>query len=414
MATVQTRNGSSRILFLYHGKRHSFTIGEVSEKVANDQAGAVDRLLWKLKQGFAAVPPGMDIVSFVQFDGKVPEGTPTTKAGATLGSLRDAYLSAHRGSLEETTIDGIELHFRHLVRILGDGVPLKSIDQAKLQEYADGRAKMKWRKAAIRPATIKKELISLRTAWNWGIGAGLSSGRFPPLRQVRLAKADEKQPFQTKGEIERRIARGGLAKAEVKSMWECLFLQTDEIGELLTEVEKHEGPAWVHPMVCFAAYTGARRSEITRALVADIDFDGKTVLIREKKRSHDSRTTRRVPLTDRLAAVLRAWLAVHPGGQSLFAQSAQVRRSKTKRTAATAVTPDEAHDHFKRALAGSKWSCVRGWHVLRHSFISACASKGVDQRLVQEWAGHMSATMSRRYAHLYPSVQQEALRAVFD
>ena len=45
------------------------------------------------------------------------------------------------------------------------------------------------------------------------------------------------------------------------------------------------------------------------------------------------------------------------------------------------LTEDEACDHLKRALAGSEWSVMRGWHNFRHSFISACASKGIDQRL---------------------------------
>ena len=31
---------------------------------------------------------------------------------------------------------------------------------------------------------------------------------------------------------------------------------------------------WIHPLFCFAAHTGARRSEILRALVADVDFIG--------------------------------------------------------------------------------------------------------------------------------------------
>ena len=31
------------------------------------------------------------------------------------------------------------------------------------------------------------------------------------------------------------------------------------------------------------------------------------------------------------------------------------------------VTKDEAHDHFQRTLARSKWAVLRGFHVLRHS-----------------------------------------------
>ena len=44
---------------------------------------------------------------------------------------------------------------------------------------------------------------------------------------------------------------------------------------------------------------------------------------------------------------------------------------------AGALTRDEIHDHFRRTLAGSAREVLLGLHCLRHSFISACASKGV-------------------------------------
>ena len=48
-------------------------------------------------------------------------------------------------------------------------------------------------------------------------------------------------------------------------------------------------------------------------------------------------------------------------------------------------------DDISRIVAvGSPWSVLRGYHVLRHSFISACASKGIDQRLLDEWVGHQT------------------------
>ena len=77
------------------------------------------------------------------------------------------------------------------------------------------------------------------------------------------------------------------------------------------------------------------------------------------------------------------------------------------------LTEDEARHHLKHTLAGSEWAMVRGFHVLRHSFVSACASRGVDLRMLQEWCGHMSPEMQRRYLHLYPSVQAEAMKSVF-
>jgi integrase len=77
------------------------------------------------------------------------------------------------------------------------------------------------------------------------------------------------------------------------------------------------------------------------------------------------------------------------------------------------VTKDEAHDHFKRTLADSKWAVLRGWNVLPHSFISALASRNLDRRLIDEWMGHTTEEMRKRYRHLYPSTQRDALKSVF-
>jgi integrase len=166
-----------------------------------------------------------------------------------------------------------------------------------------------------------------------------------------------------------------------------------------------------------------------------------TVVLQEKKRSRKQRTTRRVPLTPFLAAVLKGWLAEHPGCSHLFCQDSEVFCSKkrsrttghqdeTKRATTTKGrmatvqvrghrpgqeprTKDEVHDHFKRTLANSKWAVVSGWHCFRHSFILLCASEGVDQRLIDEWVGHQTEEQRKRYRHLLPSTQQQAIRSVF-
>jgi integrase len=229
---------------------------------------------------------------------------------------------------------------------------------------------------------------------------------------VKLAKPEEKPPFQTWTEIERRIAPGGLTQDQIQDLWECLFLQLAEVEELLGYVKEHALQSWVYPMFCFAAHTGARRSEMIRAQVSDVDFDGGTVLIHEKKRAHDRRTTRRVPLTSFLGGVLSEWIKVHPGGTHLFCQASKVARSKKQRSEPTPVTRDEAHDHFKRTLAESKWKVLRGWHILRHSFASNCAAKGIDQRLLDTWLGH-TTEIRKRYLHLIPSNERQAIQTVF-
>ena len=78
-----------------------------------------------------------------------------------------------------------------------------------------------------------------------------------------------------------------------------------------------------------------------------------------------------------------------------------------------AITKDEAYDHFRRTVAGSKWENMRGYHTLRHSFISALASEGVDQRIIDEIVGHQSEQQRKRYRHLYPKVMKEAIGRMF-
>lgn len=441
MAAIQQRNGSYRIIFRYRGKHHFLTIGRVSEDEAKSKAGQADYLLMRLKQGLITVPPGCDIKTFVEHDGNPPglkTGVATSeRPERTLAELRDAYLETHgNGTLEHHTLRGIRRHFRHLERHFGAAFPIRQLSLADLQGYVDSRRKGKGRRGPILPATIRKEIVTLRTAWNWGVPMMIVSGPYP-YKGLRYPKSDEKPRFQTRQEIVRQLP--GLPPQKADELWQCLYLTLPEITGLLAHVKKHANHPWIHPLVATAAHTGARKSELLRMQISDVDFAAGEVEIREKKRSHDRHTTRRVPLSTSLAEVLRGWLNIHPGGSYLFAQAEEVLRSKKRsqttghqskdrptqssaRLAGVAVrerpgilplTEDEAADHLKRTLAGSDWKEVRGYHIFRHSFISACASNGVDQRLIDEWVGHQSEEQRRRYRHLYPSVQAAALKGVF-
>jgi integrase len=233
-----------------------------------------------------------------------------------------------------------------------------------------------------------------------------------PNRGLRYPKTDEKPPFQTRADIDRQIARGGLTDVEIRELWDCLVLTRADVDQLLEHVRDCSAQPFLYPMVCLAAHTGARRSELLRLKVDDVDFASGTLLLHEKKRARGRRTSRRVPLSAFAQTMLRDWLATHPGGQFLFWQ-ADVVRSKTHRQEAIPVTHDEAHDHFKRAMADSKWSVLRGWHALRHSFASNCAAAGVEQHVVSEWMGHQTEEMVRRYRHLFPDQQRKAIDVVF-
>lgn len=216
-------------------------------------------------------------------------------------------------------------------------------------------------------------------------------------------KTGEKPPFQTWEEIERKVARGGLSEAEQKALWDCLYLMLPQVDEFLNFAKANANHDFLYPMLVTATHTGARRGESLAAHIDDIDFEGCTILIREKKRVRGQRSHRRVPLSPTLERVLRDWLALHPGGHYLFCHRLVVPRSKKRRTACVPLTRNEANDHIKRLIADSKWQVLRGWHVFRHSFSSNCAAKDVDQRRIDEWVGHQTEAMRRRYRHLIPS-----------
>ncbi len=442
MAALQYRNETYRVIFRYQGKQQSFTIGKVSSGEAATKCAQVDYLLMRLRQNLAVLPAGMDIVEYVQFDGQKPpvEDPLPAPAKLTLQALQQQYLATHENSLEASTLATLQIHFRHFARHFGDSFPIADLTLADLQGYVDGRMKPHGKKARkVSATTIKKEIVSLRTAWNWAARMDLVSGRFPN-EGLRYPKTTEKPPFQTLAEIERQINAGGLSEAQQAELYDSLYLQIGEISELLRHVEAHAAHGFIYSMFCLAAHTGARRSELLRLKVADVDLEGQILTIHERKRVKGRETTRRVPMSEFLVEVMQEWLSHHPGGSWLFCHETIVNRSRkrssttghlgqkkrstkaTQRQAGvhqrktgtlTPLTKDEAHDHFKRTLSNSQWNVLKGWHVLRHSFVSACANRGIDQRLVETWAGHMSQEMSRRYSHMYPSTQREALSAIF-
>jgi integrase len=214
-------------------------------------------------------------------------------------------------------------------------------------------------------------------------------------------------------EIKRITERGGIKAEQERELWDSLFLTKPEIQSVLDHVRVAAHHPFIYPMFVFVAHTGARRSEILRSQIDDFDFSSRTVLIREKKKSRSkSITYRRVPMTDLLCATMTDWFAHHPGGQYTICECLSTTRGKTRKEF-ECLTASEAHCHFKRTLKDSRWDKIKGFHTFRHSFASNLANGGVDQRIIDEWMGHQTEEMRRRYRHLFPDQQRKAIDSVF-
>ena len=89
----------------------------------------------RLKQGFIRLPSGVGIRELVLLDGESdsPQRPAVPATPLTLGELRDRYVATHRKSLEARTIDGTDLHFKHLAAALGERFPIHELKLADLQ-----------------------------------------------------------------------------------------------------------------------------------------------------------------------------------------------------------------------------------------------------------------------------------------
>ncbi len=409
MASLELRGEKHRVVFYFGGKKQSVSLGVEDADAADAICTRIERRLKMLELGDATVPAGADLHTWLVSDGKLEQPVVASTGPGTVHALFEAYFAAlPSGSNEANTLDSMRIHQRHLERLLPKQCKITALDTDTLQKYVNDRAEEAGMHGKVTPITIKKAIVTLRTIWNWGRDRGLTVGVFPG-RKLKYPKGKEKPPFMTYAEIQR--ATKGLIKADAAELWEALFLTVTEIDQLLKHVQQTATQPFLYPLVAFCAFSGARRSEALRASITDIDFHGGIITVREKKRNHDQVTTRRVPIHPKLAKILKAWLKIHPGGRELFVQS-EVIRSKTKREGPTPITRDEVHDHFKRAIAGSKWEVIRGYHTLRHSFISNAAAAGVDERMLDQWSGH-TTDIRKRYLHLLPNKQKSAIRSVF-
>src|SRR5205823_11717545 len=82
------------------------------------------------------------------------------------------------------------------------------------------------------------------------------------------------------------------------------------------------------------------------------------------------------------------------------------------------VNNDRANRVFWQPMRGTPW-CLNngrdlfkiGFHTYRHSFASNLAAAGVDQRVIDEFMGHTTEAMRKRYRHLFPRAKQSAIES---
>lgn len=409
----QDPSGTYHVAFRLGSRRFKRSLQTSTLRRAESRRCRLEETLELVNSGRLEVPPGSDIPTFLLSDGKVPTTAPKQKFWSLKGAYDEYLKQLPEGALEENSLRTFKTHLKHILRVLGKHRLLRDIGLSELQRFVDRRSREAGaRGRKVSPQTIKKEMSSFSSLWSWAQLMGYVDGPFPK-RGLKYPKTYEKPPFQTSQQIRSQIERGGLSDAEVKGLWDCLVLTTEDLDTVLTHVRKFAQQPFLYPMLVTAGHTGARRSELLRSRLSDLDFEARTITFREKKRVKGCSTTRTVPMSPMVVTELKRWVAEHPGGPYTFQLGEHVLRSRKARSLNEPLTVNESTHHLRTALKDSTWRHIRGWHVFRHSFASICACRGVDQRMINEWMGHQTEEMVKRYRHLFPDSQSKALAAVF-
>ena len=169
----RVKDGPFKLGFRFAGQQYKVSLRTKNQRKAQARLHRVEENIALVKEGRLVIPDDADVAQFLLSDGKL-DGKPRPKA--KLRSLRqftDAYLaSMPKGSLEENTLQGLQIHFAHLQRIFGKSFPLATLSLEELQGYVERRSTDPGRRGrTLSATTIKKEVATLRALWNWAVHA---------------------------------------------------------------------------------------------------------------------------------------------------------------------------------------------------------------------------------------------------
>ena len=221
-------------------------------------------------------------------------------------------------------------------------------------------------KARIAPSTAESYMFTLRSFFNWCVKENLC--RRNPVLEVQLDRIDRKG--------------------------RTLFADFD-LAQRLIENAPNEDLRYV--LFC-GFHAGMRKLEIVEAVPEWFNLPGRTVEIRAtatfRPKDRDART---VPLTDQFAEFLKRY-----GLRSPYVLQPDV----THGTHRYRFDFRRAFSEFMKA-EGVPWLTP---HVMRHSFASICASKGIDIYRIATWLGDDVRVVQRHYAKLRPD-DREIMKA---
>ncbi len=270
--------------------------------------------------------------------------------------LLDRYLNEHAARRanhrrELTSVKNLNTFFGNPTL---DQITPKRIVAYKNHRYTDG----------VKPATINRELASLKKAFN------LARREWEWCEDNPVCRVSMEQEHNT------------------RDRW----LTADEETRIMSAA-----PAWLRELMVFAIHTGMRQGEILGLTWAGVDLFRRTVTVFKSKNGE----RRTLPLNQTALDLLK-----HKAGsrsvdtELVFPSEAQTR-----------LNPSNISRSLNLALEKAKMTDFH-FHDLRHTCATRMVQAGVDLYKVQRLLGHKLPIMTQRYAHHYPESLRNGVDAL--
>jgi|GEM_PF-180762 len=139
----------------------------------------------------------------------------------------------------------------------------------------------------------------------------------------------------------------------------------------------------------------ARRSELFRLKVSDLDFNGRQVQLWTRKRKSGCLEPDWVPMVDMLAKALRGWLKARPIDSDYVFICMDPRECNSERYG----EPFKKRIHLMKRLCRRAGIKPFGFHGIRHLTASILYDGGVEINVIQQILRHLSPTTTAKYLH---------------
>ena len=231
---MEQRGDHFRVIFRLGGGKHCVSVKAGDRQEAEACLVRREENLRLVERGRLAVPVGADIGLFLMSDGRLDRKVAVVRP-VRLAEMFETYRTQFTAGAKEPITQAMEdIHQNHLARLLGGETAVVAITAGTVQQFVDVRSRELHRSHPVKPKTVRKAVATLRFVWNWANRQGHVPTKFPEVELV-FAKEKQSEPFRP----------------------------YDQVQAILAHVRQKTNARYLDPFLVTAAYTGARRSELS-------------------------------------------------------------------------------------------------------------------------------------------------------